>query len=98
MVKILLEDIEYIKSLGNYLAIHTKTGRFITHITIKEIEERLTAPRFVRIHHSCIVPINRITEVQGNQLQLGKEKFTIGDVYRKNFYNLIEKHVMKGKK
>jgi DNA-binding LytR/AlgR family response regulator len=98
MVKVVLKDIEYIEARGNYVSIHTASSKIITLLTIKELEEKLPAPQFIRIHNSYIIPVKKITEVEGNQVQVGKQKLPIGDVYKKTFLNTIEKYLVKNKK
>ncbi|MEO6729674.1 MAG: LytTR family DNA-binding domain-containing protein [Ferruginibacter sp.] len=97
ITRVLLKDIEYIEALGNYLSIHTSSGKLITLLTIKEMEKKLPA-KFIRIHHSYIVPVNKIAGLEGNQVHIDKHKLPIGDVYKKSFMNRIEKHIMRNKK
>ena len=98
IVRISLKDIDYIEGLGNYLSIHSGTSRIITLLTIKELEEKLPGQQFIRIHNSYIVPFNKIIEVEGNEVRIGKHKLPIGEVYKKGFMTAIEKHIMKSKK
>ena len=97
ITRVLLKDIEYVEGLGNYLSIHTSSSKLITLLTIKELEEKLPA-QFIRIHNSYIVSINKITELEGNHVQIGKQQLPIGDVYKKTLMNRIEKHIMRNKK
>lgn len=97
IVRVLLKDIEYIEGLGNYLSIHSGSSRIVTLLTIKELEEKLPGQHFIRIHNSYIIPFSKIIEVEGNQVQVGKHKLPIGDVYKKAFMTAIEKHIMKKK-
>jgi two-component system, LytTR family, response regulator len=98
IVRVLLNDIQYIEGMGNYLAIHTTTSKLITLLTIKELMDTLPAQQFIRIHNSYVVPIGRITEIQGNQLQVGKHTLPIGDMYKKGFLGLIDQFMPKNKK
>ena len=97
ITRILLRDIEYIEGLGNYLSIHTSSGKLITLLTIRELEEKLPT-HFTRIHNSYMIPVNKITGVEGNQVHLGKHTLPIGDMYKKSFMKRIEKHILKNKK
>jgi len=97
IVQVLLKDIEYIKGMGNYVSIRTSSSKIITLMTIKELEEKLPESRFIRIHNSYIVPVKKITEMEGNQVQIGKQKLPIGDVYKKALLNTIEKYLVKTK-
>jgi len=95
IVRIVLKEIDYVEAMGNYVSIHTTSLRIITLLTIKELEEKLPAQQFIRIHHSYIVPLNKVAEMQGNQLQIGKHTLPVGDAYKKTFLNSIEKYIMK---
>jgi two-component system, LytTR family, response regulator len=98
IIRILLRDIEYIEGMGNYVSIYTTSSRIVTLLTIKELEEKLPPGRFVRIHNSYVVPVNKITVVEGNQLNIGKHRLPIGDIYKKAFLNTIEGHILNIKK
>jgi two-component system, LytTR family, response regulator len=97
IVKILLRDIEYIEGMGNYVSVYTTSTRVITLLTIKELEEKLPAHRFIRVHNSYLVPVNKITGVEGNQLHIGKHKLPIGDTYKTGLIKILSKHIL-GKK
>lgn len=98
IVRVLLDDIEYVKGLGNYVTIYTTPGKIITLLTIRELEEKLPAQQFIRIHNSYIVPIKKIVSVQGNQVQMGSQHLSIGEAYKKSFLGVIEKHLIRNKK
>lgn len=98
MVRVLLKEIEYIEGLGNYVSMYTESGRIITLLTIRELEEKLPPGCFVRIHNSYLVPFNKIIMVEGNQLQIGKQKLPIGDAYKKAFMTAINNRIINGKK
>ena len=95
IVRIVLKEIDYVEAMGNYVFIHTGTSKILTLLTIKELEEKLPVQQFIRIHNSYIVPLNKVAEMQGNQLQIGKQKLPVGDAYKKAFLNSIEKFIIK---
>lgn len=67
MVKIELADIDYIEGLEDYIKIHIAGSRpVLTLMTMKAFIEKLPADRFLRIHRSYIVSLNRIG-VAGNK-------------------------------
>jgi two-component system LytT family response regulator len=60
-----VEDIDYIEVAGHYLELHT--GATTTHLvrdTIGSMEGRLDSSRFVRIHRSVMVNVDRIRELR----------------------------------
>lgn len=83
MVKIEKEEILYIKSLADYVTIHTPTGKFTTHSTLKGIMQRVGDEHFVRAHHSFIVRIDKIAEVDITTLRIGTMTIPISRSRRK---------------
>lgn len=74
LVKIMLDDIVYIEALKDYLRIHiSDTERYVTHSTMKGIEEKLPK-NFFRIQRSFIINTKYIKSFYGNTVKL-----TIGD-------------------
>ncbi|MBK9014068.1 MAG: response regulator transcription factor [Saprospiraceae bacterium] len=76
------EDIYYIEGMREYVAFHTPSGRILSLNSLKGLEEELPADQFLRIHKSYIVAIGKIAALEGNQVQVGKEKLPIGASYR----------------
>ncbi len=83
MVKIAKSDILYIKSLADYVTIYTANNKYTTHSTLKGILERVGNAEFVRAHHSFIVRIDKIAEVDVTTLRIGTVAIPISRSRRK---------------
>lgn len=59
-----LEEIDWIEAEGNYVNLHTEEKSHLLRETISNLETRIDPKKFVRIHRSAIVNINRIQELQ----------------------------------
>jgi two-component system LytT family response regulator len=57
------DDIDWVEASGNYVNLHTKGEAHLLRETMNSIEARLDPQRFVRIHRSTIVNIDRIKEL-----------------------------------
>ena len=57
-------DIVYLESEGDYVMIHTKTGKFLKEKTMKYFEQHLDPDTFIRIHRSSIININEISRIE----------------------------------
>ena len=57
------DEIEWIEAAGNYVRIHTRREEHLLRETLGDLETRLDASRFVRIHRSTIVSIDAIKEL-----------------------------------
>lgn len=83
MIKILLRDIEYIESMGDYLKIYlASTDKpILTLMTMKKVLEKLPSNQFSRIHRSFIVALNKIKSIHNRKVNLNNSELPIGDAY-----------------
>jgi DNA-binding LytR/AlgR family response regulator len=100
MSKVNFSEIMYVEGMKNYVAIHTHEGQVITLLNIKDLEERLPSKRFMRVHKSYIVSLDKIQALDGNQIFFKglKAHVPLGDTYRSAFFEALQEKVMGGKK
>lgn len=77
------EEIKYAQSWGNYVKIFTDTQTYLTALTLAELDQRLPASQFVRVHKSYLVAIKRVTRISGNELSINDISLPIGLTYRR---------------
>jgi DNA-binding LytR/AlgR family response regulator len=71
MLKINVDDIEYIESLEDYIKIHlTNSKPVLTLMTLKGVLEKLPADNFRRIHRSYIVSVKKAKSIQNRKVRL----------------------------
>ena len=58
------QDVDWVRAEGNYVRIHAGKTSYLVRETMNDLESRLLPSRFVRIHKSVLVNIDRIREVQ----------------------------------
>lgn len=75
--KINYNDVLYIEAMQNYCIVHTATRKFITYITLSALEAKLPDTKFIRIHKSFIVAIEKITALDGNDVSIGTVQLPI---------------------
>ena len=66
----------------------------MVYITIKSLEEQLPSDIFIKVHKSFIVNMNKIQSIEGNILDVGKQKITISQNLREKVINEIVKDKM----
>jgi DNA-binding LytR/AlgR family response regulator len=91
LLKINLGDIDFIESMKNYVAIHRTGQKTLVYTSMKELEERLPKKQFIRVHKSFIIPISRITGIEGNLLRLKNvtAEILIGENYKAELMEII---------
>ncbi len=90
MVRVELDDILFIEGLKNYVSIFTKTQRVITLQLMKQLEEVLPANRFVRVHKSFIVALDKINSIERQEIYIKDRIIPIGNTYQEHFNKLLE--------
>lgn len=91
ILKIALADILFIEGKKEYIAIHTTTGQHLTLQNLKKMEELLPARRFLRVHKSFIVPIDKIDAIERNRIFIKNTVIPVGDTYREIFFRVIDR-------
>jgi two-component system, LytTR family, response regulator len=66
LVLVRVEDIDWIDGAGNYLKLHSGKSTYLLRHTLGGLEARLDARKFLRIHRSTIVNVDRIAELQSS--------------------------------
>lgn len=88
LVKINMEDIQYIETLDDYLKIHTLSSKkpVLTKMNLKNMAAQLDEAQFVRIHRSYIVNLKCIDAVRGKNVFLGPIELPIGHSFEADFF------------
>src|SRR5450432_2599790 len=69
-VKIMISDILYIESLKDYIRVTTKSTSFISYQSLTAITEKLPGDKFMRIHRSFTIAINKVNIIEGNCVEI----------------------------
>lgn len=92
LVKVKLNDITFIEGLKDYVKIHIVGGSLVTtRMGLKAVEERLNPERFMRVHKSYIISIDKIESIQKSQLVIAGCEIPIGESYRQALQHYIIK-------
>ncbi|HKK76686.1 MAG TPA: LytTR family DNA-binding domain-containing protein [Saprospiraceae bacterium] len=90
LVKVNLADIQYIEGMKDYVRIHTQDRKITSLQRLKALEEELPSKQFIRVHHSYIVGVAWIEEIERERIFIGKHIIPVSDTYRKPFQEFIE--------
>ncbi|MGH8494752.1 MAG: LytR/AlgR family response regulator transcription factor [Gammaproteobacteria bacterium] len=93
-------DIDCIEARRNYVDLHVGPSKHELHTALKEFEEKLDPARFLRIHRSLLVNMERVEEIQNwfngcYRFRLASGAiFTSGRTYRKDIQNFLNNEVV----
>lgn len=77
-----LDDILFAEAMGDFVKLYTSQRFFAIHNTLKSVEERLPSSKFLRIHRSFIVAINKIDTIQDGAIIINDKPLPVADAYR----------------
>lgn len=84
LVKLKTKDIYFVEALKDYVVINALSTRYTIHSTMKDIEKKLPADDFLRVHRSFIVRLDKIAAIEQPNLILENDKkvIPIGGSYK----------------
>lgn len=93
LVRVAFKDILYIEGLKDYVKVHleNKTRPILSLTSLKALEEKLPSDRFMRIHRSYIVSLEKISAITKNSIQIGDVNLTVSDSYKEPFQQFLSK-------
>ncbi len=92
LIRVKLNDIIYIESLRDYIAIHTEAqGKIMSLESMNNMEMLLPPSKFTRIHKSYIIAIDKIGYIEKNSVGIAGQILPVGNTYKDHFSKLIEK-------
>ena len=75
--KVHFNDVLYVEAMQNYCILHTPARKLIAYITLSGLEEKLPTAKFMKVHKSFIVSLDKITALDGNDLFIGKTQIPV---------------------
>ncbi len=83
LVRIPFDELLFVSALGDYTIFQTAAKRHTVHSTMKAVEEALPPTRFMRVHRSHIVNLEKIETIgDGTSLQIGKQIVPVGEAFK----------------
>jgi DNA-binding LytR/AlgR family response regulator len=93
LVRVALSDILYVEGLKDYVKVHLKSTprALLSLMSLRAMEEKLPARRFLRVHRSFIVALDKIEAVRRLTVQIGSETIPVGEQYKEAFQQFLSK-------
>ena len=77
-----LDGILYAEAMGDYVKLYTPDRFYAIHATLKAVEDRLPASRFLRVHRSYLVAVDKIDTMDAGALIINGKPLPVADAYR----------------
>lgn len=79
--KVYLDEILVVESLKDYIKINTENDKHIIHQTLGSFTDSLPSDKFIRIHRSFTIAMDKVETVEGNSVEIGAIRYPIGRSY-----------------
>jgi DNA-binding LytR/AlgR family response regulator len=93
LTRINYDDLLYIEAMENYIMLYTAREKFVVYLTLRKILEDLPENRFIQVHKSAIVNLDRVISIEGNLIHINNIQIPVG----KSFYAEVMDRILKGR-
>jgi DNA-binding LytR/AlgR family response regulator len=90
-VKVMYDDILYLEATGNYVTFVTREKNILSRSTFIEAINLLPADKFVRVHRSFVVAVNKINKIDRQQVTIDKITIPVSEAYSDNLTAALKK-------
>ena len=91
-IRVDFKDILWIEGLKDYIIIQTKDQKIITLLSMNKMMEKLQDSKFLRVHRSFIVSLQKIDSIEKSRIRIGSKEIPIGEVYKDQFLKWVEEN------
>lgn len=89
--KIEIDQILFLEAMGDYVKVVMHGKTLIVHQTMQRLLEQLPSALFYRVHKSYAIALNKLEYVEGNQIIIRSSRVPIGQTYRSEFLEVLQK-------
>lgn len=82
LIRLNYEDILYFENVGDYIKVVTNDKNHIIHGTIKGLDEKLDYPRFLKVHRSFIVNLDKIKDIEDSTIVIEKKVIPVSRAHK----------------
>jgi len=94
--RINFNDILYIEGLKDYVKVYTLNSNkpVLSLASLKLLESKLPSDKFMRVHRSFIVNLEKIDTIERSRIVFGKEYIPVSDQYKARFQEFLDKNFL----
>ena len=88
-----IDNITYVSGMKDYVMFYLdgETKPLISHLTMKAVEAMLPTDKFLRVHRSYIIAVDKIKKIDRNDcIYIGEEIIHVPEGYQQAFHSFIE--------
>lgn len=89
LIRLDYNDILYFENVGDYVKVITTKGNHIIYGALKTINEKLVYPRFIKVHRSYIVNLDKIVDIEDNSIVISDKVIPISRAHKPLLMNSL---------
>lgn len=91
LIKVVISDISHIEGWRDYIKIYrcNEEKPLVARLAIKVLIDRLPPNRFIRVHKSYIVAVDKISAIRKNRIYIGRHIIPVSDSHRDQLFAVI---------
>ncbi len=82
LIRLPFDEILYFENVSDYVRIKMIDGQHLIYSTLKSIAAKLPQDKFIRVHRSYIVNLNKIVDIEENTLVIERTVIPIGKAHK----------------
>lgn len=75
---------------GDYVTLNTRKEKIVVHSTMQAIEDKLGSKKFIRVHRSFLIQVDKITDIEDDVISIRIQLIPIGKTYKKEVYSRLK--------
>ena len=89
--KVILDQIQWIDAVGDYVNIITQKRKYLVLSSMKKFLERLPKEQFLRIHKSYIINLSKVKNYSASRVNIENKEFPLSRTQKKHFRLSVSK-------
>lgn len=89
LVRISTAEILFINALSDYVRIVTSGKDYAILYTMRALEEKLPRSKFMRVHRSYIIRLDKIERISDHVIEIGRHSIPVSKSYREELYHRL---------
>jgi len=92
--KIEIDQIIYVESMGDYIRFFLEDKKVVALLSMSKIIQYLPEEKFIQIHRSYIINLEKINFIQNNIISLGQYQLPISKSRKKELMDIIHSKLL----
>lgn len=88
-IKIKLDDVLFFESEKDYVFIYTVQKRYLTLLSLKQLERELPPDKFLRVHRSYVISVDKVDLIDGNQIVIRDKRIPVSRGFQETIFNTL---------